>query len=163
MVVRNVGVRIEGLLTVEQEVVALVHGADVQCGKIRTCLGFGVAEAELHLPPRNRQEPFVLHCLAAEMHDRGACHVGGNEDQRYAHIGHLLTDGEGHGCRCAQPPVFHRPVGRQPAVGRKFLDELPALLPAVDVAQFLALGQQGLGWLGFQEGTHLFDEFLFLG
>jgi hypothetical protein len=163
-----IGVRRPHLLSGDDEVVALEHGARLQAREIGAGAGLRVALAPADLAADDRRDVRALELLGAELEQRRSDHRQAETDERWAqaHRGHLLREDARLLLAQAAAAVGGRPGGRGPAARRHHLE------PALDVgtregrappapARLLVLAQRRrhrLRSVGFQPGARLAPE-----
>jgi hypothetical protein len=135
----------EDLAAVDDVVVAVLHGAGAQRGEVGAGLRLRVADRRVQLALQDARQEVALLLVGAELHDRVADRVDGQERQREAGALHLVAEDELLERRAALAAVLLRPADADPAVGAHLLQRLMIERPAAALAAALDLLLQLVG------------------
>ncbi len=137
----------EDLGPVDDELVAVDHGARLQRGQVRAGVRLRVADAEVDLPGQDLGQEELLLLLAAVVHDRRADRVDGEHGHRRPAAHGLVEEDELLDGGTALTAPLRGPADPQPAVGRHLLGDPPRRrADAVALGQLLLdLGGEEIG------------------
>ena len=161
MVVRHMGMGVECLLSVNDEMVAPVLCGHLQAHQVWSGPGLRISQGEFDLAFCDGNQKFLFGLFIAMPHDTGAAQKGAGKKKGQAGIGQLVfQDVDGH-FRQLQPPVLFGPWGCQPPVYGKLFKKLPGQRAPVDIFQVVGFRYQ-LRW-GFLSDKlpDIIGQFLF--